>query len=186
MPTMPAPMPCDLSPSNFRQLSGWCRSPLPLDDPMEVCEHLQNAVTPKTRLLLIDHVTSPTALIFPIQEIVTQMKRQGILCLVDGAHAPGMVPLHLSELGADFYTGNCHKWLCAPKRVRPSSMSAPTTASIFARFPSAMEPTPPEPIAAAMKWSLTGQGQPILLRICASPLPSSGWQHRCQVAGLRS
>ena len=64
--------------------------PTPLDDPMEVCEHLQNAVTPKTRLLLIDHVTSPTALIFPIQEIVTQMKRQGILCLVDGAHAPGM------------------------------------------------------------------------------------------------
>ena len=116
--------------------------PTPLDDPMEVCEHLQRAVTPKTRLLLIDHVTSPTALIFPIQEIVTQMKRQGILCLVDGAHAPGMVPLHLSELGADFYTGNCHKWLCAPKgaaflhvspdhseHIRPLSISHGANAS---------------------------------------------------------
>ncbi len=89
--------------------------PLPLKDPLEICEHIEKCISSRTRLLLVDHITSPTALVFPIKEVVARMRERGILTLVDGAHAPGMIDLNLRDLEADFYTGNCHKWLCAPK-----------------------------------------------------------------------
>ncbi len=69
----------------------------------------------KTKAFLIDHISSPTALIHPVQALCTLAKARGIISIVDGAHAPGQIPLNLKEINADFYTGNCHKWLCTPK-----------------------------------------------------------------------
>ena len=87
----------------------------PGSDTNEFIERILGACTSRTRLLLIDHITSPTALIMPLEEIVPAVQQRGIQVLVDGAHAPGMLPLRLTDLGADYYTGNCHKWMCAPK-----------------------------------------------------------------------
>lgn len=89
--------------------------PFPIDSPERVVEAVMQCVTPKTRLVLLDHVTSQTGMIFPIQQLVRELTQCGIDTLVDGAHAPGMVSLNLREIGATYYTGNCHKWLSAPK-----------------------------------------------------------------------
>jgi isopenicillin-N epimerase len=89
--------------------------PLPLGDPSELAEALFAAVSERTRVVYVSHVTSSTALVLPLEEIVARAREFGLLVIVDGAHAPAQVPVDLAALGTDFYSGNCHKWLCGPK-----------------------------------------------------------------------
>lgn len=89
--------------------------PWPCHDEAALLEAWERHLTPSTRLALIDHVTSATGVALPAQAMINACRNRGVDTLVDGAHAPGMVPLDLKTLGATYYTGNCHKWLCAPK-----------------------------------------------------------------------
>jgi isopenicillin-N epimerase len=88
---------------------------LPITDEAQIVDQLWQGVTPRTRVLYLIHVTSPTALTLPVHAICRRAREAGILTVVDGAHAPGQFALDLASLGADIYTGNLHKWLCAPK-----------------------------------------------------------------------
>jgi isopenicillin-N epimerase len=97
----------------FRYINQQIKTPLTTEE--NFIQGFWQSVTPRTRVIFISHITSPTALIFPIKEIIRRAREVGILTIIDGAHAPGQIPLHLDSLGADFYCGNLHKWLCAPK-----------------------------------------------------------------------
>jgi isopenicillin-N epimerase len=89
--------------------------PTPVTSSRQITETVVGALTDRTRFLMIDHVTSPTALVFPVAEIVAACAGRGVHVLVDGAHAPGMLDLDLPTLNAAWYAGNLHKWTCAPK-----------------------------------------------------------------------
>ena len=89
--------------------------PLPLTSAMAFHEAVAAGMTMRTKVLFLSHITSPTALLFPIETLITESRRRGIISVIDGAHTPGHIPLALDALGADFYAGNCHKWMMAPK-----------------------------------------------------------------------
>jgi isopenicillin-N epimerase len=110
--------------------------PWPVQDPLEILSAFEREMNGRTRLVLCDHITSPSAIIFPLQQLVALARQRGVLVLVDGAHAPGSLPLDLTLIDADFYTGNLHKWVCAPRgsaflhvrkdfrdHIRPESIS---------------------------------------------------------------
>ena len=89
--------------------------PLPLVDEEQFTSAILNRMTDRTRILFLSHITSATALVFPIERVVAEAKARGIWTVIDGAHTPGHIPLNLDQLDADFYAGNCHKWMMAPK-----------------------------------------------------------------------
>jgi isopenicillin-N epimerase len=89
--------------------------PVSLASKQAFIDSFWSGITPCTRVIFLSHITSPTALIFPVKEIIQKARAAGIITVIDGAHAPGQIRLDLDSLGADFYGGNLHKWLCAPK-----------------------------------------------------------------------
>jgi isopenicillin-N epimerase len=102
--------------------------PLPVPGDISLADHMWSHVTDRTRLIFVSHITSTTGLVLPIEPLIRRAREAGILTFVDGAHAPGQLDLTLDTLAPDFYTGNCHKWLLAPKGaaflwVRPETQS---------------------------------------------------------------
>ena len=90
---------------------------LPIFNPSDITEKAISAVNSKTAIVLIDHISSMPGIKFPVEEIVEELNSKNVDVIIDGAHAPGMVPLDLQKLNAPYYTGNCHKWICSPKSV---------------------------------------------------------------------
>ncbi|MCG5061952.1 MAG: aminotransferase class V-fold PLP-dependent enzyme [Limnoraphis sp. WC205] len=116
--------------------------PFPINSSDEMINSILTQITPRTKLVLVDHISSQTGLIFPLKRLIQELNTQGIESLIDGAHAPGMLPLNLHEINATYYSGNCHKWLSAPKGaaflyVKPDKQAAirPLTISHGANSP---------------------------------------------------
>jgi len=89
--------------------------PYPIARPAQIIDRVLESIGPRTRMLLIDHVTSPTAVVVPVEEIVREARARGVMTIVDGAHAPGSLPVSVDRVGAHAYVANLHKWCCAPK-----------------------------------------------------------------------
>ena len=101
---------CEARGASYRRFA----IPLPYEGDESFLARLSAAIGPRTRTLFFSHITSATALRLPVEGICRLARERGLISIIDGAHAPAQVPLRLDELGADFYAGNCHKWLCAP------------------------------------------------------------------------
>ena len=138
--------------------------PLPFRTPVETVDAIFAAATSRTRLIVVSHITSPTAVILPVRQICEQARARGIAVAIDGPHAPAQVPLAIDELGCDFYMGSCHKWLCAPfgsgfLYVAPQRQSLVQTPVLsWGRQP----PTPIECWADEFVWAGTRDPTPYL------------------------
>lgn len=89
--------------------------PLPLTSAQQFHDAVAAGFTDRTKVLFLSHITSPTALLFPVESLIAEARKRGVWSVIDGAHTPGHIPLDLEKIGADFYSGNCHKWLMSPK-----------------------------------------------------------------------
>ena len=89
--------------------------PLPLKSEDDFVNAFTNKMNNKTKILFISHITSPTALVFPLKKLIKEANKRGIISIIDGAHAPGHIKLNITKLNVDYYSGNCHKWMMAPK-----------------------------------------------------------------------
>ena len=88
---------------------------LPLGSKETFIDQFCAGINERTKVIFISHITSQTALIFPVEEICKIAKSKGIITIIDGAHTPGHIDLDITQIGCDYYTGACHKWMCAPK-----------------------------------------------------------------------
>lgn len=134
--------------------------PLPFD-PDAFVAAIEAAVTPRTRLVVLDHVTSPTALVFPLERIVPALVARGIQVVIDGAHAAGQIALDVTALGATYYAGNNHKWLCAPKATGFLVARGPALPLVTSHGASP-EYGPANRLHAELDWAGTGDPTPHL------------------------
>lgn len=157
--------------------------PMPVNSDDEIVSAVLSRVTPRTKLAMLSHITSPTAIIFPIERLVRELNACGVDTLVDAAHTAGMLPINLDALGAAYTTGNCHKWLCAPKgagflhvrRDRQSSIR-PMVISHGANSPRTDRPR----LWLEFDWTGTQDFTPWLcvgdaIREVGAMLPGGGW-----------
>lgn len=114
--------------------------PFPVENDDQVVSEVMKLVNKRTKLAFIDHIASETAVIMPVEKLINELRKEKVPVFIDGAHAPGMLPLDLENLSPDYYTGNCHKWLCAPKGsaflyVKPEMQESivPSVISLFFR-----------------------------------------------------
>lgn len=137
--------------------------PFPVQSSAQIVEALRAAVTERTRLALIDHVTSPTALVFPVAAIARVLRERGVRVLVDGAHASGMLELDIEALGVDYYATNLHKWVCAPKGAAVLWVRRELQGGVYPTVMSHGYSEPPERRFRAMfDWTGTGDPTPWL------------------------
>jgi len=153
--------------------------PYPTVTAEAVIASVQACLGPRTRLLVVDAITSPTAVVFPVETLIELARERGIPVLVDGAHAPGQIPVSLRTLGADWWVGNLHKWICAPKGAallwvhpdRAGALHAPVTshgwrAGLHAEFdwPGTHDPSARLASAAAIRWWREQGGADLMAR----------------------
>ena len=177
--------------SACQQQDAVCRQaalPLPLTSPNQVVEAIVSSLKPRTRLLVVSHITSATALVLPVAEIIAAVKPHGVAVCVDGPHAIAQLPLQLESLGCDFYTGSCHKWLSAPfgtgflfasptwaEVIRPALLS-------WGRLP----PTTPQHWSDELMWTGTRNPSAMLaIPDAIQWLANIGWENfRCRTRWL--
>ncbi len=153
--------------------------PFPLEGPEVVVERVLAAVGPRTKLALLDHVTSPTGLVFPIETLIRRLEERGVDVLVDGAHAPGMLPLSLRALRPAYYTGNFHKWVCAPKGAAFLFVRADRQDRVHPLAVSYGQPRSGSKFRTAFEWTGTQDFSPFLCMpealACVGGLVPGGW-----------